>query len=45
MMKFEIKQEYGHYVLYVEGKFYGSYDTVLEAAKDIDEIKATKEVA
>lgn len=45
MMKFEIVQERGHYVMYVNGKFYGSYDTMTEAANDIDEIKAGKEVA
>ena len=37
-MKIEIKQEYGHYVLYINGKFEGSYDTVTEAAKDADAI-------
>lgn len=44
-MKIEIKSEHGHYVMYVNGKFYGSYDTVSEAANDIDEIKKEQEVA
>lgn len=44
-MKFEIRQEHGHYVMYVDGKFYGSYDTVAEAARDIDAIKDGEEVA
>ena len=44
-MKFEIKQEFGHYVMYVNGKFYGSYDTVAEAAKDIERIQTGEEVA
>ena len=44
-MKFEIRQEMGHYVMYVDGKFYGSYDTVSEAADDIDAIRAETEAA
>lgn len=32
----DIKNENGHYVVYVNGKFYGSYDTIVEAAKDVD---------
>lgn len=31
-----IKHEGFCYVLYVDGKFYGSYDTAEEAFKDID---------
>ena len=44
-MKFEIKNERGHYVLYVDGTFYGSYDTMCEAANDIEEVKKEREVA
>ncbi len=36
---FEIKSVYGHYEVYVDGRFFGSYDTVIEAAKEIDAIK------
>ena len=37
-MKYQIKIDRGHYVLYVNGSFYGSYDTYREAEKDLDEI-------
>ena len=42
-MSIEIKNEHGHYVVYIDGTFYGSYDTMTEAAQDIDEYK--KEIA
>ena len=42
-MSIEIKNENGHYVVYIDGIFYGSYDTMTEAAQDIDEYK--KEIA
>lgn len=44
-MNIEIKQKYGHYEMYVDGNFYGSYDTVLEAVKDLELIRAEKEGA
>lgn len=31
----DIKQEYGHYVVYVNGKFYCSADTYLEAVNEL----------
>lgn len=37
-MKFEIKRRYDHYELFVNERFYGSYDTVKEAADEIDRI-------
>lgn len=42
-MKIEIKQEYGHYAMYIDGKFYGSYDTFTEATLDAEEFRAGKE--
>lgn len=45
MMKLEIKQEMGHYVMYINGVFYGSYDTFGEAAREFDENVAGTEVA
>lgn len=42
-MQFEIKSERGHYILNVNGKFYGSYDSFGEAVKDIELIRAEKE--
>jgi hypothetical protein len=42
-MSIEIKNEHGHYVVYINGTFYGSYDTMTEAAQDIDDYK--KEIA
>ncbi len=42
-MKFDIRQEHGHYELYVDGVFYGSFDTATEAAQSADEIKDNKE--
>lgn len=44
-MKFEIRNEMGHYVMYVNDKFYGSYDTMSEAVEEIDAIMENKEVA
>lgn len=44
-MKIEIKQEKGHYVAFVDGVFFGSYDTFSEAVKDIDSLKSEKEAA
>ncbi len=38
-MKFEIKQKDGHYELYVDGEFYKTCDTALEAADIIEKIK------
>lgn len=32
----EIKQEGGHYVMYVNHRFYGSYDTIREVNEDRD---------
>ena len=42
-MKVEIKQEYGHYEMYVNGTFYGSYDSFSEAAKDLELMNKNKE--
>ena len=44
-MQFEIKSERGHYILNVNGKFYGSYDSFSEAVNDIELIRAGKEEA
>ena len=41
-MKYEIKPVFGHWELYVDGKFRGSYDTFMEAAMDADKIKEEK---
>ena len=35
-MRFDIKIKAGHYELYVNDMFYGSYDTMTEAAQEID---------
>ena len=32
--QYDIHQEHGHYVLKVNGRFYGSYDCFMEAVKD-----------
>lgn len=37
-MKIEIKHEGDHYVAYVNGKFFGSYDTPAEAAQGVEEV-------
>ena len=44
-MKFEIKNERGHYVMYVNDIFYGSYDTFGEAVDDMEAVKTEKESA
>ena len=44
-MTIEIKSERGHYVLYVNGAFYGSYDTMKEASDDVETAKKEREVA
>ena len=36
-MQTEIKCEHGHYVVYVDGKFYYSADTYSEAEREIEE--------
>jgi uncharacterized protein YxjI len=36
---YEIKQNNGHYELYVNGKFYCSADTFTEAAQEIDRMR------
>lgn len=40
-----IKHEGNCYVMYVNGKFFGSYDTVEEAAKDVDTLVMGREKA
>ena len=35
-MRFDIRREKGHYVLEIDGKFYGSYDTFSEALMDLE---------
>ena len=44
-MEVEIRHEYGHYVAFVDGKFFGSYDTASEAARDVDDHMNQTEVA
>lgn len=44
-MRFEIKNDHGHYTLYVDGMFYGSYDKFSEAADDVEMLKKEMEVA
>ena len=34
--KFEIRNEKGHYVVYIGGNFWGSYDSFYEAIKDLE---------
>lgn len=41
-MRYEIKVNRGHYVLYINGEFYGSYDTYSEAEKDADIYKNSR---
>jgi len=36
-MRYEIRSERGHYVVYLNGIFYGSYDSYVEALKDMEE--------
>ena len=36
-MQTEIKCEHGHYVVYVDGKFYCSADTYRKAEREIEE--------
>ena len=43
-MRYDILRKYGHYELYVNGRFYGSYDTWNEAAKEVDELRNGTEV-
>lgn len=35
-MKYEIKVSRGYYILCINGKFFGSYDTYSEAEKDAE---------
>lgn len=42
-MKIDIQQKNGHYEVYINGQFYGSYDTMSEAAKDADSFIREKE--
>lgn len=35
-MRFDIRRERDHYVLEIDGKFYGSYDTFSEALMDLE---------
>lgn len=37
-MRLDIRHNNGHYELYVNGVFYGSYDTIQEAAQDIENL-------
>ena len=34
---YEIKSSYGHYEVYIDGKFYCSADNMHEAAKEVEE--------
>lgn len=38
-MKFEIKQKYGRYELYVNGVYHSTYDTAIQAAEAIEKLK------
>lgn len=47
-MRFDIRREFGHYRLEVDGKFYGNYDTFAEAMNDLEELmheKQTRDVS
>ena len=35
-MRFDIRRERDHYVLEINGEFYGSYDTFSEALMDLE---------
>lgn len=35
-LNYNIKQEHGHYSVYIEGQFYCSADTLVEAATDVE---------
>lgn len=37
MNRYRIKYEWGHWVVYKDGRFWGSYDTKYEAQKEIEE--------
>ena len=41
--EFEIKNVMGHYILNINGQFYGSYDSFTEALKDVEAFKEQKE--
>lgn len=43
MDTYDIRNVNGHYELSVNGKFYGSYDTAVEAAQEIDNLREGKE--
>lgn len=40
--QYDIHQEHGHYVLKVNGRFYGSYDCFMEAVKDLEALREGK---
>ena len=40
----KIEQEYGHYVVTINGNFYCSADTFLEAVREVEEIYETKRI-
>lgn len=42
-MNFEIRQNFGHYELFVNGQFHGSFDTMKEAADEIEAIRRKEE--
>ena len=37
-MNYRIKVSMGHYALYIDGKFYGNYDTYREAEIDAENL-------
>ena len=45
MSNIEIRQDHGHYTMFINGKFYGNYDTFTEAVKDLEILENEKEAA
>lgn len=43
-MEIKIVHEHGHYVAYVNGKFYCTADTYAEAAKEVNKMEAYENV-
>lgn len=42
-MLYEIKHVFEHYELYIDGKLYGSYDTMSEAVGGLEDYKTHEE--
>lgn len=43
-MNVQILLKNGYYSLYINGRFYGNYDTFPEAVRDLESLKGEKEV-